>query len=1026
MIEELNKKVKDLKMDWRTEKFIKEFSNLYKTCKVNCTQYNCPAFTSCPQIASHFKPFGEERAKIFFVCDSVPSEEEETLIPMVNNAGRYYRRMVIDRLAYLGQPTSHLITKTFRSGRNPTKSSSTCCWNLFYRELLQHRPELVVAIGIKTFSSLYERAKNKEDLPPKEEQNLISLRGKHFQFEFEGEIKTTVYISFHPSLVMDNPTAGRFIKEDFEWIYAFSKKQPILKKKPVIINNITLIKNVNEALGYLDFLCEEGADQNVVVFDTETLNLNKKFNNAFLTWQFSHSDGDAVVIPIEHPYLPLFKDKENKLKLREKANKFFNLTSEQSKLKWIVAHYAKFDLAVMLGLFDVISRHKDSIPIWCTFLGMHWLDENRKKLSEYLPKGKGPYSLKLLGEEFFGFKYKSEHLESREEGDLKSLTINELADYGGSDVILTRALFFKQLALAKAQPGNALEKLEKFQKYYYSPLSRALAMLECNGIYAKKEQLDYLQGEDSPIWNRMDTLFKDLQTTPEILDFKTKYSSILSGDTTDIEYEEDLWGSTTQVNYTVDLNKQDQQDAFYLDYLKLAPLKRSKVTDEASIDKKFLEHYGDPIEYKKIDLIKTKYGEFYSKPISVDDDGKDVYKINPIIMDKEYRELKKLGTGYCVKMQEMLEDKENGDCLDSRIRANYNPAGTDTGRLSSNSPNLQQLPAGRTKHAKEVKNMFQAEPGTVLFQLDYKTAEVRWAAIFSKDDNLIKLFNESSELLAKACSSDDFTDQEVEAAALIADIHRKTAALMFGVPVEKVPKQLRQATKSITFGLLFGMAAQTLANRNDWTLEDAEEKLKKYFAAFPRLEKWITDTKAVSKEQGYVETFMGRRRRLDHLYATGEWKHLGDAERRSANAPIQGQSSDAGNLGLCIFVQYLLDNNLEKKWKIENSVHDSCLIQLPLEDVETAIPIINHCFVKGMQNYIEEHWKVKLPIFIEAEFELGFKYGELKAWDGRQKTLKAILSDIKLKIEKEKQEAIEKKNRVKIPSENLDLVKWEG
>jgi DNA polymerase I-like protein with 3'-5' exonuclease and polymerase domains len=333
--------------------------------------------------------------------------------------------------------------------------------------------------------------------------------------------------------------------------------------------------------------------------------------------------------------------------------------------------------------------------------------------------------------------------------------------------------------------------------------------------------------------------------------------------------------------------------------------------------------------------------------------------------------------------------------------------------------------------AKEIKNLFQAEApskkypeGTALIQLDYKTAEVRWAAIFAKDQNLIRVFNEARDALLAACDpSSNLSDEEFEATQLASDIHRRTASLMYGVPPDKVSKEMRQASKGITFGLLFGMGIETLASSNNWSVEEAEKKVEMFFSAFPQLRAWLDANPKRAEKQKYVETLMGRRRRLGFLYMNNSFKDKAKASRLSKNAPIQGQSSDAGILGLVSFLQYLIDNNLERKWLIQNVVHDSCLVQVPMQDLEPALKAMQYHFVDGMKKYLEKYFKFTIPLPIECEIEVGLKYGALTKWDGRPSTLGKLIEKLKEDAKKLWSEDGKKGNK---PPKECDLLKFKG
>jgi len=497
-----------------------------------------------------------------------------------------------------------------------------------------------------------------------------------------------------------------------------------------------------------------------------------------------------------------------------------------------------------------------------------------------------------------------------------------------------------------------------------------------------------------------------------------------------VAYEDDIWGDDSATELPpFNVNKKEQESAFYLDFLKLKPLALSAKTKKPTLNKAFLNHYAPQDVYLSLPEV-APYLEYYKTPIDYEEDGDPIFPKNPLQLILEYRGLSKLGNTYLESINEMVENKK-GDCIEGRVRASFHLSGCDTGRLSSSSPNFQNLPSGRSPMAKEVKNLFQAEgpskkfpDGTALIQLDYKTAEVRWAAIFANDKNLIQLFNDAHKSLIKACAPDAvMTEEEFAQTQLESDIHRRTASLMYGVEPVAVSKAQRQASKSISFGLLFGMSTETLAKNNGWTSEDAEEKVHKFFSAFPDLKRYLEGAPKRAKAQGYTETFMGRRRRLAFLFATKRFSDEALAGRLSMNAPIQGQSSDGGIIGLITFLQFLLDHNLERRWLIQNVVHDSVLVQVPMLDVEKALMTMQYYFVQGMADYIYKHFGFKLPLPIECEIEVGLKYGALTKWDGRPSTLPALIENLK----KDAQELwYVKKEKTGKPIKEMDLVKWQG
>lgn len=1012
---------------------------------VNCKIETCPQHQRCSQVGFQSRLFGKRGAEIFFLFDSPGPQDVEEGLPLMGRSGSVFRDITLRPFVQGTPGYSYGLGYLVRSiaeeeGKKFGKKEYEACWRNLMSDLGRHRPRLIVGFGATVFNFLCAKAINRRELESLVDTNpvMTTLRQHLFKLRLLDDYAPDLLIAYNPGLVISNPTATRLLQEDTQRIIQAAKgkfcSDPDTKSSLVKIERIEILKTADKVINFLDDLAEGRllTEETAVAFDTETLNLNRKFNNSFLTWQFSFKRGEAVVLPIEHPDCPIFEKPEAKFRLVEVAQRLFNNPTSKSRIRCFVAHNAKFDLSVLYGHFGIIQRADDAPYFWCTQNAMHWLDENRKSLARFMA-GDKPYSLKTLGKEFFNFRYRAEHLEKRAEGSLSDLSLDDLAEYGGSDTILTLALYEHQLTLASQQPANALAKLADFQRYFYSKTNRSLALMECNGLYVSAKHIGFLQGADSPIWNRLNELRHNLlQNSPEVLDFRKQYNSRLNAKT-NVNYD-DIWGGDGEPSDLIEFDhkKKIHREAFYLDFLKLQPLEFSQKTKEPSFDSSFLDHYSQPENYKQARGVGP-YLDYYNTPTEDPKTGELVFPPNPIQLIAELQKLDKLTSGYLVSMQKLLDDK-SGDCRDSRVRASFHPTGTDTGRLSSSSPNFQNLPAGRSKAAKEIKNMFQAESpskrwphGTCLIQVDYAAAEVFWAVNFSEEPELVSFLNKCAEDISRACGEDDsISDEEFDKIILSTDFHKRTASLMFEIPPENVSKQMRQESKAITFGLLYGKTTQGLATDNGWTVEEAEAKMRKFFSAFPKLERWLKGQIDTARRCGYVETLMGRRRRLSHFYATKHPKHAGEADRKAMNSPIQGQSSDAGVIGLNNFVAYVLEHGLEKRWLVENVVHDSILFQVPREDIARILPVIKKCLTTGMRQYIERHWKLKIPVTLRCDFEIGLRYGDLNGWDQRQKTLGPLL----LKIEEDAKKLWglndEPVLRLKKPSSALDFVKWQG
>lgn len=225
----------------------------------------------------------------------------------------------------------------------------------------------------------------------------------------------------------------------------------------------------------------------------------------------------------------------------------------------------------------------------------------------------------------------------------------------------------------------------------------------------------------------------------------------------------------------------------------------------------------------------------------------------------EHREVSKLLNTYVQALPKLV-------AKDGRVHTNYNQCVAATGRLSSQDPNLQNIPV-RSELGREIRRAFVAADGYKLVSCDYSQIELRIVAHLAKDEKLIEIFN--SDL----------------------DVHRATAAEIHGVPLEEVTKEQRFSAKEVNFGVLYGMGAWGLAERTGLGREVARIFIEKYMSTFSGVAKYIEDTKESAKRLGYVETMFGRRRYIPEM-ASGVAAIRQSGERMAVNMPIQGSQAD--------------------------------------------------------------------------------------------------------------------------------------
>lgn len=304
---------------------------------------------------------------------------------------------------------------------------------------------------------------------------------------------------------------------------------------------------------------------------------------------------------------------------------------------------------------------------------------------------------------------------------------------------------------------------------------------------------------------------------------------------------------------------------------------------------------------------------------------------HPIIeLIEKTRELAKLKNTYVDTLPRLAD-------ADHRIHTTFNQDVAATGRLSSTAPNLQNIPI-RTEQGRKIREAFIAEPGNVLVSADYSQFELRLAAILAQDEKLIKDFNSN------------------------VDIHTKTASEVYGVPIDDVTKQQRRAAKVINFGVLYGMSPHGLAANTGMSFMQAKEFIDQYFTLRAPVRAFINSTLDKARNEGYVETFYGRRRPTPDVRSSN-FMVRSAAERAAANMPIQGTEAD-----LMKRAMLRVDQRLNGLGEQILQIHDSILVECPRENAEKVATILK----ETMESIAPE-----LQIALQVDVHTGKNWGDL-------------------------------------------------
>jgi DNA polymerase I len=306
-------------------------------------------------------------------------------------------------------------------------------------------------------------------------------------------------------------------------------------------------------------------------------------------------------------------------------------------------------------------------------------------------------------------------------------------------------------------------------------------------------------------------------------------------------------------------------------------------------------------ELKLPALVKTPTGQPSTNEEALEAIA-DQHELPRIIL--EYRGLAKLRSTYTDKLAEMV----NPDT--GRVHTSYHQAGAATGRLASSDPNLQNIPI-RTEDGRRIRKAFVAPPGRKLVACDYSQIELRIMAHLSEDAGLLRAF------------------------AAGADIHRATAAEVFGKTLEDVSLNERRAAKAINFGLMYGMSAFGLAKQLDIGRGEAQDYIALYFNRYPGVRDFMERTRKEAHERGFVETVFGRRLYLDNINARNQGLRAG-AERAAINAPMQGTAADIIKRAMIEIDRWIVPHDAQAKMLLQ--VHDELVFECDADFVTTLVP----------------------------------------------------------------------------------------
>jgi DNA polymerase-1 len=307
----------------------------------------------------------------------------------------------------------------------------------------------------------------------------------------------------------------------------------------------------------------------------------------------------------------------------------------------------------------------------------------------------------------------------------------------------------------------------------------------------------------------------------------------------------------------------------------------------------------------------------------------------PIVGDiLEYRQLTKIKSTYVDTLPGLVNPNTG------RIHTSFNQARTSTGRLSSSDPNMQNIPV-RGELGGQVRQAFIAPEGTSLLCGDYSQIDLRVLAHLSGDENLVNAFRDDE------------------------DIHAATAALLFGVEKAQIKPDMRRFAKTVNFGVIYGMSDYGLEQATELSREDAGKFIKAYFEKYPGVRKYLDETKAKARRDGYVETLLGRRRYIPDINSSNRQVREA-AERMAINMPVQGTSADIIKVAMINLYKEMKTRCLQSKMLLQ--VHDELIFEVPDAEMDAMCKLVKDVMSTA----------VALCVPIKVDTKVGKNWGEVK------------------------------------------------
>jgi len=772
-----------------------------------------------------------------------------------------------------------------------------------------------------------------------------------------------------------NPSIQNLIEADFVTLQKFVEQgDKAFEASPVDYEFVDDIKRVREIFN------KELPKAPIVAWDLETNTLHPEMRGAKpLVVSLSWEEGQGVTIPLEHKdfdWLPghiaeiynLIEDfigDKNIIKVGANIQydmRFLNLTKGFTKFK---NHRDTKTMYYMLVNQDVSgSLQLSDLSYELTDMGGYdrpledfkkqYIKDYKEKEKERIDNLKAEHKQKVKEEKAQakkdGVKYtpkkvkfpKVEPPKNEVDGSDFNYEWIPLRDmlhpYASGDTDACLRIHNKLDAVGQ-KSGN--EGIRKLYTGHYTNLKPALAKMESNGVMMDTEYNDVLQKAYA---EEQERLVQEMRKLSEVKQLEAQHRELYEKGLEEWakpkkDRDENVAKLRDKYKEKLEFNPNSSDDKQRVLYKIMGielPYNKEYVTDSVM---------EDDIPEEEIDWFHYKTNKDALNYIS--DNFEHASALADLLL--EHSLVKTRNQGFTYKLRNMIDEY-------GLIHGNFNSEGTETSRLSSSSPNLQQLPKStgdvtRFDYKYPIKRMFSSRfKNGVVLQADYSSLESRIMALAANDEEMLEAFLNN------------------------ADIHKETASLVFNIPIDEVTSDQRSSSKAVTFGLAYGEHPFSFAPKHDMTVEEAEKLFDDYFRTKPRIKQLIDDCQEFAKQNGYIETLQGFRRNLRDVYSQDKQKR-NEALRQATNTRIQGTGAFLTNESVIHIQNFIEKNNF--KSKLIMTVHDSIVMDCPPEEVHTMAYVMKHIMENLPIDWLfVEHKGETIRYPIKADVEIGMNYND--------------------------------------------------